>query len=328
MHVSSQLMINRSENNNVRNNGCRKKCFSDMIIVTDGIVGIKNAHTLDSIIQQLRATTVACSFLRVGSGYDPHCADGLVPYEDLLYFIAAATLGSYMSFSSYVVREFVIYTHIRLSTAVTLIAISFVFFFSPCEQIPAPGTDVNLCHKTFLFWQLYRDISNNDMAERHSWRTENKWFHDHKTGQLLKKKQIDDKVTCTLSSLLCCRLREGYLIKRVSIRDDTLEIIFVLLWKTNVFLEYLITCPWSSKSLSVSNTIQYTITIEGRLKIINTNNFKVFNSNFCSKIDIYYSALRIFIRHYVLNKKAIALALSSRCHFSFLDGNNGINRKR
>lgn len=84
-----------------------------MIIVTDGIVGIKNAQTLDSIIQQLRATTVACSFLRVGSAYNPHCADGLVPYQDLLYFIAAATLGSYMSFSSHV-RKFSICNGLRL----------------------------------------------------------------------------------------------------------------------------------------------------------------------------------------------------------------------
>ncbi|KAL0121707.1 hypothetical protein PUN28_006892 [Cardiocondyla obscurior] len=201
-----------------------------MIIVTDGIVGIKNAHTLDSIIQQLRATTVACSFLRVGSAYNPHCADGLVPYQDLLYFIAAATLGSYMSFNSYV--------------------------------IPVHGTDMNLYHNRFLCWQLYRDISNNDTSDRHCWRTENNCFHEHKSGQLLKKKQIDDKVTCTLSSLLCCRLREGYLIKRANIRDDILEINFELLWKTNVFLEYLVTCPWPSKSLSLSNVIQYTITIE------------------------------------------------------------------
>lgn len=86
-----------------------KEIFSDMVIVTDGIVGIKNAHTLDSIIQQLRATTVACSFLRVGSAYDPHCANGLVPYQDLLYFISAATLGSYMSFNSYVVCRLLIY---------------------------------------------------------------------------------------------------------------------------------------------------------------------------------------------------------------------------
>ncbi|XP_018404829.1 PREDICTED: protein SZT2-like [Cyphomyrmex costatus] len=200
-----------------------------MVIVTDGIIGIKNAHTLDSIIQQLRATTVACSFLRVGSAYNPHCADGLVPYQDLLYFIAAATLGSYMSFNSY---------------------------------MPLHGTDINLYHKHFLCWQLYRDISDDDTSDRHCWQTENNCFHGHRSGQLLKKKQIDDKVTCTLSSLLCCRLREGYLIKRASIRDDILEINFVLLWKTNVFLEYLVTCPWSSKSLSLSNVIQYTITVE------------------------------------------------------------------
>lgn len=92
----------------MQGNGIMNKIFSDMVIVTDGIVGIKNAHTLDSIIQQLRATTVACSFLRVGSAYNPHCADGLVPYQDLLYFIAAATLGSYMSFNSCVVRKLLI----------------------------------------------------------------------------------------------------------------------------------------------------------------------------------------------------------------------------
>lgn len=92
----------------------KKEKFLDMIIVTDGIVGIKNAQTLDSIIQQLRATTVACSFLCVGSTYDPHCADGLVPYQDLLYFIAAATLGSYISFTSYIVCKLLISTSASL----------------------------------------------------------------------------------------------------------------------------------------------------------------------------------------------------------------------
>lgn len=66
-----------------------------MIIVTDGIVGNTDVHVLDSVIQQLRATTIACSFLHVGSTYHPHCADGLIPYQDLLHFIAKATLGTY-----------------------------------------------------------------------------------------------------------------------------------------------------------------------------------------------------------------------------------------
>lgn len=130
---------------------------------------------------------------------------------------------------------------------------------------------MNFYHKHFLWWQLYRDMFGDDTSDRHScWRTKNNCFHGHKSGQLLRKKQIDDKVTCTLSSLLCCRLREGHLIKKANIRDDILEINFVLLWKTNVFLEYLVTCPWSNKSLSLSNVIQYTITIEGKLKTILT----------------------------------------------------------
>lgn len=79
-----------------------------MIIVSDGIVGVTDIHVLDSVIQQLRATTVACSFLHVGSAYHPHCADGLVPYQDLLHFIAAATLGSYMPFRPHAVCKFLI----------------------------------------------------------------------------------------------------------------------------------------------------------------------------------------------------------------------------
>lgn len=202
-----------------------------MIIVTDGIVGNTDVHVLDSVIQQLRATTIACSFLHVGSTYHPHCADGLIPYQDLLHFIAKATLGTYMSFIPY--------------------------------SVHMNGTEMNIYHKNFLCWQLYRkDCYNLLIPDYSNWHSTNLLFYEQKSTQLLQKKQIEDKVTCTLSSLLCCRLREGYLIKRANVRDEILEICFVLLWKSSVLLEYIVTCPWLTKSLSASNTIQYTISIE------------------------------------------------------------------
>ncbi|CAK9801279.1 KICSTOR complex protein SZT2 [Anthophora quadrimaculata] len=201
-----------------------------MIIVSDGIVGNTDVHVLDSVIQQLRATTIACSFLHVGSAYHPHCADGLIPYEDLLHFIARATLGTYMTFIPFPV-------HLN-------------------------ETEMNVYHKNFLCWQLYREACCNILPHYLNWHSKNSMFYEQKSTQLLQKKQIEDKVTCTLSSLLCCRLREGYLIKRANVRDEVLEICFVLLWKSSVLLEYIVTCPWSTKSLSVSNTIQYAITIE------------------------------------------------------------------
>ncbi|XP_043599602.1 KICSTOR complex protein SZT2-like isoform X2 [Bombus pyrosoma] len=201
-----------------------------MIIVSDGIVGNTDVHVLDSVIQQLRATTIACSFLHVGSTYHPHSADGLVPYQDLLHFIARATLGTYMSFIPY--------------------------------RVDLNETEMNVYHKNFLCWQLYREVCCNIVPDYSNWHSKNLLFYGEKSTQLLQKKQIEDKVTCTLSSLLCCRLREGYLIKRANVRDDVLEICFVLLWKSSVLLEYIVTCPWLTKSLSTSNTIQYTITTE------------------------------------------------------------------
>ena len=87
-------------------------------------------------------------------------------------------------------------------------------------------------------------------------------FIGDKPPQLLRKKQIDDQVNCTLNSLLCCRLREGYLIRKAIMRDGYLEISFILPWKTYVYIEYLVTCPRFMKSLSVGNTLQYNITTE------------------------------------------------------------------
>lgn len=131
------------------------------------------------------------------------------------------------------------------------------------NQIPAEESDMNTFHTNFLCWQLYRTISSGVRPpEPNDWQTQNILFYGHESPQLLRKKQVDNKVSCTLSSLLCCRLREGYLIKRAAVRDASLEICFVLPWKSHVYIEFLVSCPWISKSLAVCNAIQYTVTIE------------------------------------------------------------------
>lgn len=141
---------------------------------------------------------------------------------------------------------------------------------------------MNIYHKNFLSWQLYRTFNDSSSTPTQStdWQTSNTLFHGSRPPQLLRKKQIDDKVNCTLSSLLCCRLREGYLIKRVGIRDNCVELCFILPWKTHIFLEYLVTCPWPSKSPPVSNQIHYTITIEGTFTILSTILIRTFMTNY------------------------------------------------
>nr|CAD7404145.1 unnamed protein product [Timema cristinae] len=70
---------------------------ANIIVVTDGIVAIPDIHVFDSVLTQLRTSAVACSFLHVGSLFHPYCGKGLVPYIDLMQFISAATLGTYMT---------------------------------------------------------------------------------------------------------------------------------------------------------------------------------------------------------------------------------------
>ncbi|XP_034939533.1 KICSTOR complex protein SZT2-like [Chelonus insularis] len=200
-----------------------------LVVVTDGILGTTDIHVLDTIVQQFRALTVACSFIHLGSIYHPHCANGLVSYPDLLIFIATATLGCYM-------------TYLEQSSSIV-------------------DSERNSYHWNFLCWKLYRSESLNTHTSNY-WHTGNALFYGHQQAQLLRKKLTDDKVTCSLSSLLCCRLRDGYLIKKVALRDGSLEIYFILPWKTHVFLEYLVCSTWPPKSSLTCNKIQYTITVE------------------------------------------------------------------
>ncbi|KAH0546460.1 KICSTOR complex protein SZT2-like isoform X1 [Cotesia glomerata] len=206
-----------------------------LIIITDGILATTDIHVLDSIVQQFRVSTVACSFIHLGSAYHPHCANGLVAYPDLLCFIATATLGCYMTF------------------------------------MPEPSiadSQINVYHENFLCWRLYRSESTSNIHRSNYWFTKNGLFYGNQQIQLLRKKLLEDKVTCTLSSLLCCRLRDGYLIKKFSMRDGCLEVYFILPWKINVFLEYCVYCPWPRQSLVTYNKIQYTITVEAAYEFL------------------------------------------------------------
>lgn len=86
--------------------------FSDLVVVTDGVISLPDIHVLELVLTQLRTNSVAVSFLHVGSQFHPHCAEGLVPYSELLQFIACATFGTYIPLST-----------IRVCIAITSIVI-------------------------------------------------------------------------------------------------------------------------------------------------------------------------------------------------------------
>ena len=47
--------------------------FIGAVVITDGVFALPDAITVDSLLAQLRASTVCCSFIKVGSGFHAHC---------------------------------------------------------------------------------------------------------------------------------------------------------------------------------------------------------------------------------------------------------------
>lgn len=75
-------------------------------MVTDGLVGVPEANFLESLLMQLRNSTISCTFLKAGSSLGVQQQLGHVPFVELMQFIATATFGGYFAMCPDVVSIF------------------------------------------------------------------------------------------------------------------------------------------------------------------------------------------------------------------------------
>lgn len=69
--------------------------FLGIIVISDGVLSFPNCKSLDALLTQLRNSTIACSFIQLGSPFHPFSSFGRVPYKELMEFISTATCGDY-----------------------------------------------------------------------------------------------------------------------------------------------------------------------------------------------------------------------------------------
>ncbi|XP_014668477.1 PREDICTED: protein SZT2-like [Priapulus caudatus] len=194
-----------------------------IVVVTDGITGPPDTAMFESLLVQLRNSTIACSFLNISSPYHPACSLGYVPYMELLQFIATATFGAFMSY---------------------------------CPNLENDSSlNMNVYHKAILSWSFqkplhgykgYQDGMPAEQVEQY-WHIDNLNFGPSAPEEaLLRKKHAENKATMSVFGVLSVRLREGYTIKKVAITkgDTQLEVQLVLPWKHRVNIEYRIEAVW------------------------------------------------------------------------------------
>uniref|UniRef100_T1IR37 A-kinase anchor protein 2 C-terminal domain-containing protein n=1 Tax=Strigamia maritima TaxID=126957 RepID=T1IR37_STRMM len=217
-----------------------ENAISSIVIITNGIIGMPDMMTTESLLNQLRSGAISCSFLQVGSTYHPHCCLGYIPYLDLMQYIATATQGTY---------------------------------FSKIPNCEGFSPHINCFHEALFAWSFQRPVIANESQRSlpkislNEWTTQNPYFYTSKEATTLRKRHLQGNIHTSLSALLSCRLREGYVVKDVCFKDNNhLQISFSLAWKHNVNLDYIISCQWPP--LSTSQTWHIEVIIEGSYDFI------------------------------------------------------------
>lgn len=209
--------------------------YAGIIVVTDGVITLPDVYLLDATLNRLRSTGVSCSFLHVGSPFHPHGGQARVPYSDLMTFVASASLGAHL-------------TNIP-----------------EANILDFKNLLMNVYHKAFLSWTFqgsdwtfFNEFVKNDRDEKDQWKLSNPCFNSNQDVQLLRKKQLEETLNVPLVKLLCCRIREGYIVKNINLTESQIEIRMLLAWKHQIHME----CNVKSKWPPVSHSVHYTLFIK------------------------------------------------------------------
>ncbi|XP_043941348.1 KICSTOR complex protein SZT2 isoform X2 [Protopterus annectens] len=206
-----------------------------IIIITDGVTSVPDITVCETLLNQLRGGTVACSFIQVGGVYSYDCSFGYVPDVELMKFISMATFGSYMS---------------------------------ACPEIDQSCLDLNVYHKAFLLYSFLR--TGESLNPEYYCVSQHKLFNEHLVSAssnpalaMRRKKHTEKEVHASLLSVVSVRLREGYGIREINITKGgtQLEMKLVLLWKHNMRIEYLVTSSWPLDLAKRSTWVE--VTMEG-----------------------------------------------------------------
>ncbi|XP_061488640.1 KICSTOR complex protein SZT2 isoform X3 [Rhineura floridana] len=211
-----------------------------IIVITDGVTSVPDVAVCETLLNQLRSGTVACSFVQVGGVYSYDCSFGHVPNVELMKFIAMATFGAYLS---------------------------------TCPDVEPSSLDLNVYHKAFLLYSFLR--SGESLNPEYYCVSQHRLFNEHLVSAssnpalaMRRKKHTEKEVHADLISIVSVRLREGYSIREVNITKGGthLEVKLVLLWKHNMRIEYLAVAPWPLDPSKRSTWVE--VTMEGSYDIL------------------------------------------------------------
>ncbi|XP_067370627.1 KICSTOR complex protein SZT2 isoform X3 [Channa argus] len=211
-----------------------------IIVITDGVTSVPDVAVCETLLNQLRSGTIACSFVQVGGAYSYDCSFGYIPNVELMKFISLATFGSYLP--------------------------SF-------PDVDLKSQEMNAYHKAFLTYSFLK--TPESMNSEYFCVSQHRLFNEHLVSAsgnpalvMRRKKHTEKEVHADLISVVSVRLREGYTIREINLTKGgtQLEVKLVLLWKHNMHIEYLAAASWPLDP--TKRTTRVEVTMEGSYDIL------------------------------------------------------------
>ncbi|KAK3091384.1 hypothetical protein FSP39_019468 [Pinctada imbricata] len=199
-----------------------------IVVISDGVLGVTDHTQFDVILNQLRSSTISCSFLKIGQSYCPRSQFGYVPHLELLQFIATATFGAY---------------------------------FDSCPDVTTniESAHMNVYQKALLMWSFQKGLEgfkyglsrHRYLEPSHPANVSQRIF-SHPIKQslsmntVIRRKHREMKLQTHMSSVLAVRLREGYTIKNITFTkgNSQIEVQLVLPWREFAKIEYSVKAEW------------------------------------------------------------------------------------
>eukprot|EP00095_Tigriopus_kingsejongensis_P000360 maker-scaffold1056_size66302-snap-gene-0.17 protein:Tk00360 transcript:maker-scaffold1056_size66302-snap-gene-0.17-mRNA-1 annotation:"protein szt2-like" len=206
---------------------------SSIIYIGDAIMSLPDIDKCDSVLNSLRTLSISLSFLRVlaRSHADASMTNG--PNFDLLKFIALSTYGTFITELPKIKNEDGVY-------------------------------NMNPYHQAFLCWSFRKTL---DQLQQHQMEVlRNKYFLT--VDNLGVRKILDMDVKSCFTSVLSCRLREGYLMSHVTVssKENTISVVLTLPWKIASSIHYKLSSHWPLKLTDHETKVE--LQLEGDYDII------------------------------------------------------------
>lgn len=232
-----------------------------LALVTDGVVDLFDAYSYDNLLMQLVRHDVHCHFLRVGGGENsPNSSFGFVPDVDLLRFIAGTTGGTVFDF--YALHE-ACYGHARSDPLKEMTTLQEACFLrkSSVHAISTPVLKLDeMCCTSF----------------------DGRTLLPLRPYRMWREKVHEYRIFADVERIIEARIREGFTINKVHIKTcqkpvldgnqkklpdsprsgesggpgsafrevTKILVVFLLQWKQNVWLEYVVTSTTETSASS------------------------------------------------------------------------------